>query len=84
MTSKLDKLKDLARIGLEIGIQIPGSARVRRVADLIKRGIADKSDPDNENSLRVLGAVNDAQTEVLQDHEDRLREIEKELQKQRA
>ncbi len=74
----LDKLKKLLKPGLKIGsLFAPGV--VGSVLDIVGKTIDDENDPKNEQALRNLAQVNDAQTEVLTDHDARLAAIERKL-----
>lgn len=75
--SKLDKLKQIAKIGVPIAGPIFGG-KFGSVLDAVNNTINNPNKP-NENALRDLAEVNDAQTQVLTEHEDRLRKIEAKL-----
>lgn len=71
----LDKLKKILKTGTSIG-GIFTQGKTKSVLDLVNQTIDDDAEPKNDQALRDLAEVNDAQTEVLCDHEARLRRLE--------
>lgn len=72
------KLKDIVKAikaGAQIGSLVTGG-KAKSVLDIVNTTISSDRDPANEQALRDLALVNDAQTEVLTDHEARLRRLE--------
>lgn len=78
--SKLDKLEKVvtsryAKMGLGV-LDLLAGGKAKAITQIVKAGIADKSDPSNEITLETLGEVNDAQTEVLREHQAQLAAFE--------
>jgi hypothetical protein len=73
------KLKDIlkaVKVGSGIGkVFLPGG--VGKVLDIVNANIADDSDPQNEGALKHLADVDDQIIEAMQDHERRLKALEK-------
>lgn len=78
MIGNLDKLRKILKTGASVG-SIFTKGKTKSVLDIVNQTIDDDSEPKNETALRDLAEVNDAQTEVLSDHETRLRDIERRL-----
>lgn len=72
------KIKDIVKAiksGAQIGSLVTGG-KTKSVLDIVNGTIENKDDAENQQALRDLALVNDAQTEVLTDHEARLRKLE--------
>jgi hypothetical protein len=73
--SNLDKLKQIITFGSAVAKPfVPGT--VGSILDAVNKGIADKSDPQNEAVLKTLGEVNDQQTEAILRMHERLKALE--------
>ena len=75
---KFDKFKNILKTGSTVGSILTGG-RAKSVLDIVNQTIEDKTDPKNEQALRDIAEINDAQTDVLRDHEARLKKLEARL-----
>ncbi len=78
MSGKLDKLKQIAKIGIPIAGSIFSGGKAGTILDIVNHTINNPSEP-NETALKHLAEVDDALTQVASDHEERIRAIEAKL-----
>lgn len=76
---KLDKLKKVLNFGLPIAGSFLGVGKAKDILGIVTKGIEDPDEPNNESALKHLAEVADAQTEVLTEHEERIRALEAKL-----
>lgn len=68
-------IKSIIKMGIGIGGLFAHGA-VRPILDIVKTGIDDTSDPNNEEVLKHLGESIDQLVEVAKNQEARLRKLE--------
>lgn len=72
------KITNILKKGLDIGSVLTGG-KVKSIIDIVNGGIANHNDPQNIQPLKDLAESNEAQNQVLINHEQRLRALEARL-----
>lgn len=71
-------IKSIIKTGVNIGSVLTGG-KTKSILDIVNNGILNEKDVYNAEPLREIAESNDAQNEVLVNHEQRLRAIEVKL-----
>lgn len=71
-------LKSILKTGVSFGSVLTGG-KAKSILDIVNSNILDDTDPHNEGALKELAEQYEAAKEVLINHEQRLRAIEKKL-----